>query len=92
MQAKRQATPKEAFVRYQLEDLETEEPRAIRSSDFLVVNKEKEQAVEQANPVKTEKKQVQNSIAFNSPIERQGIPVGDFMKTAHQFSANIYNQ
>lgn len=96
MQAKRKATPKEAFVRYQLEDLDNEEPRAIRSSDFLVVNKEKEQAVnqsvEQANPVKTENQQVQNSIAFNSPIERQGIPVGDFMKTAHQFSANIYNQ
>ena len=92
MHIKRQATPKETFVKYQLKDLGIEEPRTIRSSDFLFANKEKEQSDEQATPVKTEKKQLENTIAFNAPIERQGIPVNEFLKTAHQFSNKIYNQ
>ena len=92
MHIKRQATPKEAFVKYQLKDLGIEEPKSIRSSDFLFANKEKEQSDELANPIKTEKKHKENTIAFNAPIERQGIPVSDFLKTAHQFSNKIYNQ
>ena len=92
MHIKRQAAPKEAFVKYQLKDLGIEEPKTIQSSDFLFANKEKEQSNEQANPIKAEKKQIENSISFNAPIERQGIPVNDFLKTAHQFSNKIYNQ
>ena len=92
MRIKGQATPKESFVKYQLKDLEIDEPQAIRSSDFLFANKEKQESDEQTNPIKTEKKHKENVIAFNAPIERQGIPVGDFLKTAHQFSNKIFNQ
>ena len=92
MHIKRQATPKEAFVKYKLDDLGIEEPKTIRSSDFLFANKEKEESDEQSNPIKTEKQHKENVIAFNAPIERQGIPVNDFLKTAHQFSNKIYNQ
>ncbi len=92
MLAKRQVTPKEAFVKYQLKDLGIEETKTIRSSDFLYANKDNEEIDGQATPVKTKKKQIENTIAFNAPIERQGIPVNDFLKTAHQFSKKIYNQ
>lgn len=91
MHIKRQATPKEAFVKYQLKDLGIEEPRTIRSSDFLFVDKEKEVSEEQANSTKTEKEQLENAIAFSAPIESQGIPINEFLKTAHQFSNKIYN-
>ena len=47
---------------------------------------------EQVKPVKSKIAPVENTIAFNAPIERQGIPVNDFLKTAHQFSNKIYNQ
>ena len=92
MRIKGQATPKESFVKYQLKDLGIDEPKAIRSSDFLFANKEKEESDEQANPIKAEKKPLENAITFQAPIERQGIPVNDFLKTAHQFSNKIYNQ
>ena len=92
MHIKRQATPKEAFVKYQLKDLGIEEPKSIRSSYFLFVDKKKEESEKQTNPLKAEKKQIENAIAFNAPIERQGIPVNDFLKTAYQFSNKIYNQ
>ena len=92
MRIKGQATPKESFVKYQLKDLEIDEPQAIRSSDFLFANKENDESEKQANPIKFEKKQIENAITFHAPIERQGIPVNDFLKTAHQFSNKIYNQ
>ena len=92
MHIKRQATPKEDFVKYQLKDLGIEEPKTIRSSDFLFANKEKEPSDEQVKQITAEKKQLENVIAFNAPIERQGIPINEFLKTAHQFSNKIYNQ
>ena len=70
MRFKRQSTLEEAFVKYQLKDLGIDEPQAIRSSDFLFANKENDESEEQANPIKAEKKQLENTITFNAPIER----------------------
>ena len=92
MLARRKQSPKGSFVTYQLKDLGVEEPQVIKSADFLFVDKEKDKSDQKVKPKKAKKQSIENVIGFNAPIERQGIPVDEYMRTAVQTGNRIFDQ
>ena len=50
-------------------------------------NSEKE-----TNPAKAKNKPIENAIGFKAPIERQGVPVDEYMKQAVKQGNQIFNQ
>ena len=87
---KNQYAPKSSSTAYHLKDFGLEEPKAVRSSDFLYVDKKKKDTEPEMKISPAKENQKDNEVSFNAPIERQGIPVNEFAKTAHLFSTEIY--
>lgn len=85
-------SPNSPLTTYDLRHLvdEDDEVKNVRSSDFLFVNNEDDQSAELTNP-QTEiiSDQADNTIGFKAPIERQGIPIEEFLLNAKAYSQNI---
>lgn len=86
------SSPNSPITTYDLRHLidEDDEVKTVRSSDFLFVNKGEDQSADLAN-FESQKvnDQSDNAIGFNAPIERQGIPIDEFLLNAKAYSQNI---
>jgi hypothetical protein len=87
MRISKGSTVAPAITEYKIEDANMEKPQTIRSQDYQYVQKDKEPKAEKAG---TPKSPEAGNIRFNAPIERQGIPLKEFLRTAHQYATQIY--
>jgi hypothetical protein len=87
---KNQYTPKSSSTAYHLKDLGLEEPTVVKSSDFLFQDKQQNENQEKEEASRLSNPKNENRVIFNAPIERQGIPLKEFMKTSHLFSNKIF--
>ena len=88
LQTKRELSPKSSFTEYQLKDLE--KPKIIKSADFLKVDKKKAESKPEGKATKPANQQKDNQITFNTPIERQGIPMNEYIKVACKSGNDIF--
>jgi len=75
LRTKGELTSNPSFTQYQLKDLGIEEPKTIKSEDVLYVNKDPEQTKKVKSSTGSRTNDQKNTITFEAPIERQGIPV-----------------
>lgn len=87
MRISKGTTAKPSMTEYKIEDVGMEKPQTIRSEDYLFLQKDKEP---KAAKTGTPKSPEAGNISFNAPIERQGIPLNEFLRTAHQYATQIY--
>jgi hypothetical protein len=92
MNSRGHSAPNSPLTQYDLRHLvdEDDEVNNVRSSDFLYANKGEDHSADLAN-FESEKviDQPASTIGFNSPIERQGIPIDEFLLNAKAYSQNI---
>jgi Fe-S cluster assembly ATPase SufC len=75
-------------IQYNLKDLGIEKPQVVHRSDFSPRN-EKQSAIKEEK-VRDEKAAQSNQISFGAPIERQGIPLNEFIRIATQSGKEIF--
>jgi hypothetical protein len=88
LHTKREFSPKTNYTQYQLKDLGIEEPKVIKSSDFPQADSKQEDRSNNENAESS--RENDNQMTFNAPIERQGMPIKEFLKNSHLFSAQIF--
>lgn len=90
MRIRKEHAPQSPVTEYHLQHFGAEPPQTIRSEDFLHVRKEQDDGGATSKPKGNNKGAGKNNITFQAPIERQGIPLSEFLKTAHQYTTKIY--
>jgi len=75
-------------IHYNLKDLGIEKPQLVKSSDFIPKN-ERQNAVKREKAI-DEREAQPNQISFGAPIERQGIPLNEFIRIATQSGNEIF--
>lgn len=75
-------------IKYNLKDLGIEKPQVVKRSDFLPKS-DKQNSINEEK-VGEEKNTQSNQISFGAPIERQGIPLNEFIRIAAQSGNEIF--
>lgn len=85
-------SPSSSETHYDLKQFGIEEPMIVLSEDYKYEGSNSVQRSSGEFIPNSNEPVGENRIHFNAPIERQGLPVEEFLKTAHQFSSTIFNQ
>jgi len=75
-------------IQYNLKDLGIEKPQVVKSSDFSSKSYNQNSIKEEKE--REEKNTQPNQISFGAPIERQGIPLNEFIRIATQSGNEIF--
>ena len=75
-------------IQYNLKDLGVEQPKVVRPSDFQT-NGERP-VTRKADTTNTKGEDRQKQISFGAPIERQAIPLNEYIKIAAKSGNQIF--
>jgi hypothetical protein len=88
MRARGKLAPKSDIVEYSLKDLGVEKPQVVKASDFQPTKKQPSSSKEKKASDNNREQQMQ--ISFGAPIERQAIPLNEYIKIAAKSGNQIF--
>ncbi len=89
LQTKRAFSPKSSIHKYRVSGIDQEELKKVKSSDVLYIDRESEEKYVAHTTTKS-KNNPKRNIQFNAPIERQGMPMEEFLKFAGKSGNAIF--